>query len=263
MRLMAAAVIALGAVSSVQAEDYLKSYSVTGRPEVHVHVDDSSVRVITTDTQSVEFNVKRDGHAAGLMLGGGLKIDSHQDGNRVELTVVHKPGIALGYSERNLVTEVRMPREGDLKIESVDGAITVDALKGDLRAHSTDGAVTVTHFDGQCDVSSTDGSLRAEGRFDALNLETTDGKVLARVADGSKMNSAWNIRSVDGSLEVLLPRDFQANIRASTVDGHIKLDLPVTVQGEIGKSKVRGTMNGGGQELTLKSTDGSIRLGES
>src|SRR5882757_2696720 len=112
MRLMAAVVVALGAVSSVQAEEYSKSYAVTGRPEVHVHVDDSSVRVITSDTQSVEFNVKRAG-TSGLMLGGGLKIESHQDGDRVELTVLHKPGIAIGFSEKNLVTEVRMPRDGD------------------------------------------------------------------------------------------------------------------------------------------------------
>lgn len=262
MRLMAATVVALGAISSVQAEDYSKSYAVTGRPEVHVRVDDSSVRVLTSDSQSVDFNVKRAG-SSGLMLGGGVKIESHQDGDRVELTVLHKPGIALGFSEKNLITEVRMPRDGDLKVESGDGAVTVDALKGDVRLHSTDGSISITHFDGKCAASSTDGSVRAEGRFDALDLATTDGSVVARVAAGSKMTSAWNIKSVDGSLEVLLPPDFQANIRASTVDGHIKLALPVTVQGEIGNSKVQGTLNGGGPELRLKTTDGSIRLGAS
>jgi DUF4097 and DUF4098 domain-containing protein YvlB len=74
------------------------------------------------------------------------------------------------------------------------------------------------------------------------------------------MTSSWNIRTVDGSIEVSLPADFQANINASTQDGHIRLDVPVTVQGEISKSRVRGTLNGGGPELTLKSTDGSIRI---
>jgi hypothetical protein len=36
--------------------------------------------------------------------------------------------------------------------------------------------------------------------------------------------------------------------------------VPVTVQGEISKSTVRGTLNGGGPELTLKSTDGAIKI---
>jgi Putative adhesin len=85
--------------------------------------------------------------------------------------------------------------------------------------------------------------------------------VVAKVAEGSRMTSPWNIRTIDGSVDVLLPRDFRANINASTRDGHIKLALPVTVQGEISQSKVEGTLNGGGPELLLKSTDGAIRLG--
>jgi hypothetical protein len=296
MRLSAAVIGLLGAVSLAQAEEYSKSYPVSGRPTVHVHVDDSQVRVITSDTRQVDFNVKRDG-TSGLELGRGLKINSQQDGDHVELTVLHVPGIAIMFNEHHLMTEVHMPRDADLQIEtrdggvdlasvngdvtihstdgsitasgltgkielqSVDGSIKTDGLKGDVRLHSTDGAITVTHLDGQCDATSTDGSVRAEGRFDSLRLVTTDGSVVAKVSAGSKMTSAWTIRTVDGSVEVLLPETFQANINASTRDGHIKLGLPVSVQGEISKSRVQGTLNGGGPELTLKSTDGSIRVG--
>jgi DUF4097 and DUF4098 domain-containing protein YvlB len=296
MRLSAAVILLLGSVSQARAEEYSKSYSVSGHATVHVHVDDSHVRVITSATQQVDFNVKREG-TSGLELGRGLKINSQQDGDRVELSVLHEPGIAIMFNEHHLMTEVHMPRDADLQIEtkdggvdlasvngnitihssdgsitasrltgkielqSVDGSINTDGLKGDVRLHSTDGAITVTHLDGQCDATSTDGAVRAEGRFDALRLLTTDGSVVAKVAEGSRMTSAWNIRTVDGSVEVLLPQNFQANINASTRDGHIKLGLPVSVQGEVGKSHIQGTLNGGGPELTLKSTDGSIRLG--
>jgi len=75
------------------------------------------------------------------------------------------------------------------------------------------------------------------------------------------MTSAWSIRTVDGSVNVSLPQNFQANINASTRYEHMKLALPVMVQGEVSQSKVQGTLNGGGPELALKSTDGSIRLG--
>ena len=295
MRLWTAGLLLLGALSQAQAEDYSKSYSVSGRASVHVRVDDSRVRVVTSETQQVDFNVSRQG-TSGLALGNALKINSHQDGDAVEISVLHQPGIAIGYTEHHLMTEVHMPRDADLQIEtrdgrvdlasvngtvtvhstdgaitasqltgkielqSVDGAINADAFKGDVRLHSTDGAITVTHFDGQCDASSTDGALRAEGRFDALRLVTTDGSVVAKVAEGSRMTSGWTLRTVDGSLEVSLPSNFQANIDASTQDGRIHLGVPVTVQGEISKSRVRGTLNGGGPELTLKSTDGSIKI---
>jgi len=290
MRLWAAGMVLLGVISQAQAEDYSKSYAVSGRAAVQIRADDSQVRIITGGTQQVDFNVSREGSL------DHLKINSHQDGNRVEISVLHEPGIHIGNTEGHLMTEVHMPRDADLQVEtrdgrvdlasvngdiivhttdgavtasqltgkielqSVDGAINADALKGDARLHSTDGAIALTHFDGQCDASSTDGSVRAEGRFDSLRLVTTDGSVVARVADGSKMTSAWHVRTVDGSVHVSLPRDFRANINASTQDGHVKLDMPVTVQGEISKSNVRGALNGGGSELTLKSTDGSIRI---
>jgi hypothetical protein len=265
-------IVLLGVLSQAQAEEYSKSYSVSGRPTVHVTVDDSRVRIVTVDTKQVAFNVSREGPL------DPLKIDSHQDGDRVEISVLHKPGVQINNTERHLTTVVHLPRDADLRVEATDGAITAsqltgkielesvdgaihaDALKGDVRLHSIDGAIELTQFDGHCDVSSTDGALRAEGRFDSLRLVTTDGSVVAKVADGSKMTSAWQIRTVDGSVDVSLPHDFQANIDASTQDGRIKLAAPVTVQGEISKSRVRGTLNGGGPELTLKSTDGSIRI---
>jgi hypothetical protein len=296
MRLSATVIVLLGVVSQAQAEEYSKSYAVAGRPTVHVHVDDSRVRIITSDAPQVDFNVQREGHS-GMELGRGLRISSHQDGDRFELSVLREPGIAFLNIEHQLLTEVHMPRNADLQIEtrdgrvdlasvngsitvrstdgainasqltgkieleSVDGAIMTDTLKGDVRLHSTDGSITMTHFDGQCDATTTDGALRAEGRFDSLRLVTTDGGVVAKIGEGSKMTSAWHIRSVDGGLDVSVPQSFQANINASTQDGRIKLDLPVMVQGEISRSKVRGTLNGGGPELTLKSTDGGIRLG--
>jgi len=290
MRLWAAGIGLLGIISLAQAEEYSKSYTVSGRPAVHVHVDDSQVHIVTGGTQQVDFNVSREGSF------DHLQINSHQDGNRVEISVLQERGIHIGNTERHLMTEVHMPRDADLQIEtrdgrvdlasvngdivihstdgavtasqltgkielqSVDGSINADALKGDARVHSTDGAIELTHFDGQCDVSSTDGAVRAEGRFDSLKLVSIDGSVVAKIADGSKMTSAWQIRTVDGSVNVSLPRDFQANLDASTQDGRIRLDVPVAVQGEISKSRVRGTLNGGGPELTLKSTDGAIRI---
>ena len=44
------------------------------------------------------------------------------------------------------------------------------------------------------------------------------------------------------------------------IDGHIDLDLPVTVEGKLGSNTVRGKLNGGGSLLAIKTGDGSIRL---
>ena len=74
------------------------------------------------------------------------------------------------------------------------------------------------------------------------------------------MVNAWTIHTGDGSVDMTLPGDLQANIEASTNDGRISLGIPVTVEGTFSTSKISGKMNGGGQQLTIHTGDGSIHL---
>jgi hypothetical protein len=291
--LLAAATIA----PSAHAEDVVKSYTVTGRANVRVDTNDGSVRVTASDTKQVEFRVEYQ----GLELGKNLRVDSRQDGDKVELTarMIGHWGFSWGNNTRRLHIEVRMPREADLSVETgdgsvqaesirgtvnvhtgdgsvkanslngtidlhtSDGSITVDGLKGDIRLRTGDGSIEAHDIDGKVEADSGDGHIRIAGRFDALNVKTGDGSVDTRVQPGSKMATNWSIRTGDGSVDLVLPGDFQANINATTGDGHISLGIPVTVEGTFSKSEIRGKMNGGGQDLTIHTGDGSIRLSKS
>jgi translation initiation factor IF-1 len=287
--------VAAGLASRAQAEEYVKSYSVAGRADVRVYTDDSSVRVTTSDTNTVEFRVKYEGFAA-VQVGSKPRIDSQQNGDHVELTALLGRGVTLGINTRRMSTEVHMPRNADLQLEtrdgrvevaslngnitvrttdgaikasqlsgkidlnSKDGGIDVDRLTGDFRLQTTDGAIEAAHLDGKCAASSKDGSIRVAGRFEFLDLASGDGGVVAQIAPGSRISSAWSVRTGDGGIDVTLPKDFQVNLDASTRDGHITLGLPVAVQGRFDQSRVQGTLNGGGPPLVIRTGDGSIRL---
>jgi DUF4097 and DUF4098 domain-containing protein YvlB len=300
MRLAIAGVAVLGVFAvgpQARAEDVVKSYAVSGRANVRVDTNDGSVHVTSGDNKQVEFRVEYQGY----VLGKDLTINSHQDGDKVELTarLMGHWGFSWGHNSRNLHIEVRMPREGDLYVHTgdgsvqadsingtvnvttgdgsvkanalngtidlhtSDGSITVDTLKGDIRLRTGDGSIEARDLDGRVDADSGDGHIRLVGRFDALGIKTGDGSVDARVLPGSKMQSSWTIRTGDGSVDIVLPGDFQANIDATTGDGHISLGIPVTVEGTFSKSEIRGKMNGGGQPLTIHTGDGSIRLSKS
>jgi hypothetical protein len=60
-----------------------------------------------------------------------------------------------------------------------------------------------------------------------------------------------------------VPENFAADVSLHTGDGHITLDMPLTVQGRYDSSNVQGKLNGGGASLTIHTGDGSIRLGRS
>jgi hypothetical protein len=293
-----AALLTLAAAAPlVKAEEVVKSYTVSGRANVRVDTNDGSVRVTTGDNKQVEFRVEYQGYE----LGKTLRVDSRQDGDKVELTarITGHWGFSWGKNTRGLHIEVRMPREADLQVETGDGSvqadsingkvnvhtgdgsvkanslngqidlhtndgsINVDTLKGDIRLRTGDGSIEARDLDGKVEADSGDGHIRIVGRFDALSVKTGDGSVDTRVLPGSKMATSWSVRTGDGSVDIVLPADFQANIEATTGDGHISLGIPVTVEGTFSKSEIRGKMNGGGQPLMIHTGDGSIRLSKS
>ena len=271
-----AGMLALGSAALAQAEEVARTFSVSGHARVKVETDDGAVRVSTGDIKQVEIRVVY----SGYKLDRDLKVNMEQSGDAVEVTA--KTGMGSfwnwGVHHASLRVEVHMPKDADLYVhtgdgsvaaESIngnvdvstgDGSITVQGAKGNIRFHTGDGSVEARGLDGQVDASSGDGHINVEGRFDSLRIKSGDGSVTARAAAGSKMASSWTIHTGDGSVDLTIPGDLQANIDASTNDGRISLGLPVMVEGMFSTSKIQGKLNGGGQSLTIRTGDGSIRL---
>jgi hypothetical protein len=261
--------------ATVHADDYAKSFTVANRASVHVDTNDGSVSITTGDTKEVEFRVEYQGY----VLNKSLTIESNQHGDEVELTarIPNKWNFSIG-TMRRLHIEVRMPKDADLQVRtgdgsikavglsgtidlhSGDGSLSVSSLKGAVRLHTGDGTIEGRDLDGKCDATSGDGRIRLTGRFDVLSVRSGDGSVGVEALHGSKLDSGWNISSGDGGIDVALPGDLPVNIDASTSDGHISSDIPITMEGNISKSRVRGKMNGGGSTLTIHTGDGSIHL---
>jgi hypothetical protein len=299
-RLGIIAVALLGAATvatTARAEEWTKSYAISGRAQVRVDTNDGAVRIATGDAKQVEFRVIYEGYE----LNKDLHIDSRQDGDSVQLNarVTGHWGFSWNHNRRGPRVEVRMPKDADLQIDTGDGSvetqpvnghvkihtgdgsvrvqavngnvdidtgdgsITLDGAKGDIRLHTGDGHIEARNLDGRVDANSGDGHIKIDGRLDALNVKTGDGSIDARVEPGSKLSGGWSIRTGDGSVDLVLPADLQANIDASTNDGHISLGIPVTVEGTFSNSQIHGKMNGGGQSLTIHTGDGSIRLSKS
>jgi DUF4097 and DUF4098 domain-containing protein YvlB len=138
--------------------------------------------------------------------------------------------------------------------------VALNGAKGDIRLHTGDGSIDATGLDGRLTASSGDGTIRVDGRFDLLDLHTGDGSVDAAAKSGSTTASSWSVQTGDGSVTLRLAGDLRANVDAHTGDGAITLDLPVTVTGQVERSSVQGTLNGGGGAVQVRTGDGGIRL---
>jgi len=253
---------------------------VSGHAHVRVQTDDGSVRVSTGDIKQVEIRVEY----TGYRLDRDLQVSTSQNGDSVEVIAKTRSSgnwFNFGARHTSLRVEVHMPKDADLEVTSGDGSVEADSItgnldvrtgdghisvqgaKGNIRLHTGDGHIEGRSLDGRADITTGDGHVNVEGRFDALTIRTGDGSVTARAGKGSTVAAPWNIHTGDGSVDLDLPGEMQANLDASTHDGRISLGIPVMVEGTFSTTKILGKMNGGGQTIVVRTGDGSIHLNKS
>jgi DUF4097 and DUF4098 domain-containing protein YvlB len=66
--------------------------------------------------------------------------------------------------------------------------------------------------------------------------------------------------TVNGRITLILPAQLNTDVRASTVNGEMESDFPMTVSGRFGPRRWRGTIGTGGRSLNLSTVNGEIRL---
>jgi len=277
MMLGAAAALAAMAAAPARADEWSKTYQISGRANLQVTTDDGDVTITSADQKQIDARVTTIGYKIGS---SDVRIEESQNGDSVVLSVKlpHMNWHIFGSRRTSVRVELRVPRELDLdvhtgdgnvamqpvsgriRIDTGDGNVSASGLRGDVRMHSGDGHIEATDFDGALDVTTGDGRISVRGRFDTLNLKTGDGSIEAEAAGGSKISNSWTLHSGDGHINLRVPADFHADLDAHTGDGHITLDIPVSVNGSLSRSSIHGKLNGGGGALNLSSGDGSIHV---
>jgi DUF4097 and DUF4098 domain-containing protein YvlB len=240
------------------ADDWSKTFQISGRPELRVNVNDGSVTIRTWDRKEIEARVT----TVRWKIPSDVQVVEHQSGDRVELEVrmPHRM-FTLNFGQRmSIQVELRVPREIRTDIRTGDGSITAENLRGETRLSTGDGRIEATSLDGTLDAQTGDGRIIIRGRFDMLNLHTGDGSIEAEVNNGSRITSEWSVRTGDGHVTLRLPATLSADLDVHTGDGHIQSDLPVTVSGSRNEHELRGKLNAGGPPLIVRTNDGSIRL---
>ena len=253
--------ICLAFATAARADEWHKTFNLTGKPDLRVETSDANIQVDTWDQNTIEARVTTDRDKIG---DGGIKISDRQDGDRVELEVrFPRHNFTVQVRMHHVEVVIHMPREGKVALHTGDGHIRLDHFKGVMDVASGDGEEELQDVDGVLRAHTGDGHIRVAGRFDELDLASGDGRIEARALAGSAAKSNWELKSGDGSITLELPDNFAADVDLHTADGHISLDMPVTVNGQLDKQDIRGKLNGGGGIVSVRTGDGSIRLQKS
>lgn len=136
--------------------------------------------------------------------------------------------------------ELTVPRRMNLDIENTNGAIRLTGVSGVLELETTNGRIEVARSAGSVDASTTNGSIQVE---------------LVELANREPMR----LSTTNGRIEVRVPANARVDIDASTTNGSIRSDLPVAAT-RTGRNSLRGTINGGGTPLRIRTTNGAIAV---
>jgi len=136
--------------------------------------------------------------------------------------------------------DVRVPAGVRLIVRTVNGEIRAEDLESPVEAATVNGSVQV----------STTGYASAE---------TVNGSIAATLGD-----AAWteplSFNTVNGAINLTLPADVGAEVRAETLNGTIHSDFPLTVRGKISRNRLQGSIGKGGRRLDLETVNGNISL---
>jgi DUF4097 and DUF4098 domain-containing protein YvlB len=73
--------------------------------------------------------------------------------------------------------------------------------------------------------------------------------------DGGGMD----VRTTNGGVTLSIPENYSAHLETGTVNGGLKTDFPITLQGEV-KRELSLDLGGGGQTIRAVTTNGGVSI---
>jgi len=260
-----------------------KRIPLTGSPNVTIRTFDGSIELRSWDRDEILLDIERRAETAvdakvieveTSEAGGNVLIEAKRPERRGFLMHMHRAP-----SVRMMVTVPRMlnleARTGDgsidardlsgrLELRTGDGSVRLQRIDGDITVSTGDGSVSARELGGMVVVSTGDGGVDMSGRFAGLRARTGDGLIGIDALAGSTMQREWTVSSGDGGVTIRLPPDFNAEVDARTGDGAISTSGDIALTRPAGEGErrrvVRGRVGTGGEVLTLRTGDGSIRI---
>ncbi|MDA8018354.1 MAG: DUF4097 family beta strand repeat-containing protein [Thermoanaerobaculia bacterium] len=178
---------------------------------------------------------------------------------------VERTAVDFDYEGTTLDIEVDLPRSRGGWLGSHDGATVEFWLKVPRRVRLDDlslvnGSLEITGVEGEVAASLVNGGLEADGLRGDAELSTVNGSIDARF-DSLGGTQRIEIDSVNGSIDLFLPADADAEISAETVHGRISNDFSLYVDksGWVGQ-ELRGQLGSGSARISLDNVNGSIDI---
>ncbi|SES36567.1 DUF4097 family beta strand repeat-containing protein [Salipaludibacillus aurantiacus] len=143
----------------------------------------------------------------------------------------------------------------DLAVRTTNGRVQAEEIKGNVEVVNTNGLVSLRNISGDADAATTNGRMSATNVMKSVKLKTTNGTV---DAESEKIGGNWDIKTTNGNITVLIPRDSDLSIDAKTTNGNVGGDVEWTDKTE--RKEGSAAIGAATYHLQAKGTNGSIQV---
>jgi DUF4097 and DUF4098 domain-containing protein YvlB len=155
---------------------------------------------------------------------------------------------------------------GDIRLHDLGSRVHAQTGSGNIRAqdvrapfyaHTGSGdIVAVLTGSGDVDVQTGSGNMQVRGIKGGLRARSGSGNISA---DGS-VTGPWKLQTGSGNIRMAVGSGGGFNLDVHTSSGSIHSDLPITVQGSLGKHELKGAVRGGGPEVEASTGSGDVEI---
>lgn len=237
----------------VDAKTIEKSFDVGSGGMLKLETNTGSIKVDTHSENVVNVIVEIEGEDED-------KVDVKFDASGNNVTVIgERERSGSGFWGNNHVRvryRVTVPAEYNLDVETAGGSIKIEDLTGNVDAHTSGGSISLGQIDGLVDVHTSGGSIKVDEVTGTIKAHTSGGSITAKISKQPDGDS--KLSTSGGSVVAYLAEDIAVDLTARTSGGRVRSEFDVN--GEVSKKSIRGTINGGGPKLVLKTSGGSVRV---
>lgn len=241
---------ALPAATARQAdetENFERSYPLNANGRVNISNVNGSITVEAWDRSEVKLQYTKVSDSKERLAEVEVRIDSRADYFSVETKYDNwKRNDGARWKSGKLSVEFRLmvPRTAMLnEIETVNGSITVSDFTNFTNVSAVNGTVKATNIRGTAKLSTVNGEVAAD---------------LDRLESGSKID----LSTVNGKVNLIIPSDANATVKADSLNGSITNDfgLPVRKGKYVGRD-LYGRIGSGDVQIKLSSVNGALSVG--
>lgn len=229
-----------------ETERFEQTYPISANGRVSVGNINGSIVVEAWDRNEVKLEAVKTADTKEALDSVELRIDSRADYFSVEADYGKWKWGDSNKSRTNSVSvefKLSVPRTANLnEIETVNGSITVSNFSNSTKISAVNGNVYATNLRGNALLSTVNGEVKAD--FD-------------RVEVGTRVN----LSTVNGRVNLSLPSDCNATVKADSLNGNITngFGLPVR-KGEYVGRDLHGRIGTGEAQVRLNTVNGELNI---